>query len=80
MAVVFAGPYANLHLAPDNHANTPPLGFLQARCPSYHQTNNVKALKAQGTAWEQSGTSETETACFGAELTEQCMKSVKMVC
>jgi len=31
----------------DNHASTPPLSFLQARCPSCRPTNNVKALKAQ---------------------------------
>jgi len=29
----------------NNHASTPPLSFLQARCPSCRQTNNVKALK-----------------------------------
>ena len=29
-----------------NHASTPPLSFLQARCPSCHPTNSVKALKA----------------------------------
>jgi len=34
------GPYANLHLTPDNHAN-----ILQAGCPSCHPTNSVKALK-----------------------------------
>jgi len=28
----------------DNHASTPPLGFLQAGCPSYHPTNSIKAL------------------------------------
>jgi len=28
----------------DNHASTPPLSFLQAGCPSCHQTNSVKAL------------------------------------
>ena len=33
-------------LQTDNHASTPPLSFLQARCPSCHQTNSVKALKA----------------------------------
>jgi len=33
-------------LQTDNHANTPPLSFLQAGCPSYHRTNSVKALKA----------------------------------
>jgi len=27
------------------HANTPPLSFLQAGCPSCRPTNNVKALK-----------------------------------
>jgi len=29
-----------------NHASTPPLSFLQARCPFCHPTNSVKALKA----------------------------------
>ena len=29
-----------------NHASTPPLSFLQAGCPSCHQTNSVKAPKA----------------------------------
>jgi len=33
-------------LQTDNHANTPPLCFLQARCPSCRPTNSVKALKA----------------------------------
>ena len=33
-------------LQTDNHAITPPLGFLQAGCPSCHPTNSVKALKA----------------------------------
>jgi len=33
-------------LQADNHASTPPLSFLQARCPSCHPTNSVKALKA----------------------------------
>jgi len=36
----------NLHLIPDNHANIPPLSFLQARCPSCCPTNSIKALKA----------------------------------
>jgi len=31
----------------DNHANTPPLSFLQAGCPSCRPTNSVKALKAK---------------------------------
>jgi len=33
-------------LQTDNHASTSPLSFLQARCPSCHPTNSVKALKA----------------------------------
>jgi len=33
-------------LQTDNHANTPPLSFLQAGRPSCHPTNSVKALKA----------------------------------
>ena len=33
-------------LQTDNHASTPPLSFLQARCPSCHPTDSVKALKA----------------------------------
>jgi len=33
-------------LQSDNHASTPPLGFLQAGCPSCRPTNSVKALKA----------------------------------
>ena len=33
-------------LQTDNHASTPPLSFLQARCPSCCPTNSVKALKA----------------------------------
>jgi len=35
-------------LQTDNHANTPPLSFLQARCPSRRPTNSVKALKGYG--------------------------------
>ena len=34
-------------LQTDNHANTPPLVFLQAGCPSCRPTNSVKVLKAQ---------------------------------
>ena len=47
MAVASAGLYAYLHLIPDNHANIPPLSFLQAGCPSCHPNNSVKALKAK---------------------------------
>ena len=32
-------------LQTDNHANTPPLTFLQAGCPSCPLTNSVKSLK-----------------------------------
>jgi len=32
-------------LQTDNHANTPPLSFLQAGCPSCCPTNSVRALK-----------------------------------
>jgi len=28
-----------------NHANIPPLSFLQAGCPSCHPTNSIRALK-----------------------------------
>ena len=34
-------------LQADNHASTPPLGFLQAGCPSCRPTNSVRALKAK---------------------------------
>jgi len=34
-------------LQTNNHANTPPLSFLQAGCSSCHSANSVKALKAQ---------------------------------
>ena len=33
-------------LQTNNHASTPPLSFLQARCPSCRPANSVKALKA----------------------------------
>jgi len=46
VAVASAGLYASLHLIPDNHANIPPLSFLQAGCPSCRPTNNVKVQKA----------------------------------
>jgi len=31
-------------LQADNHASTPPISFLHARCPSCHATNSVKAF------------------------------------
>ena len=36
-------------LQTDNYASTQPLSFSQARCPSCHPTNSVKALKAINT-------------------------------
>jgi len=33
VAVASAGLYASLHPIPDNHANIPPLSFLQAGLP-----------------------------------------------
>ena len=38
-----------ISLQTDNHANIPPLSFLQAGCPSCRPTNSVKALKAMCT-------------------------------
>ena len=35
-----------ISLQTDNHASTPPLSFLQARCPSCHPNNSIKAMKA----------------------------------
>jgi len=48
VAVASAGPYANhLHLAPDRQPRQYlTTQFLQARCPSCHPTNRIKALKA----------------------------------
>jgi len=47
VAVASAGLYASLHPIPDNHANIPPLSFLQARCPSWRPTNSVKTRKVK---------------------------------
>ena len=41
-------------LQTDNHAITPPLSFLQTRCPSCRTTNSVKALKAKSFTTNQS--------------------------
>ena len=45
VAVASTGLYASLHLIPDNHANIPPLSFLQAGCPSWRPTNSIETLK-----------------------------------
>jgi len=42
-------------LQTDNHASTPQLSFLLARCPSCHPTNSVKALKAEKNHWAVNG-------------------------
>jgi len=34
-----------ISLQTDNHASTSPLSFLQARCPSCHPRNSIKARK-----------------------------------
>jgi len=45
--VAAAGLYASLHsFQTDNHADTPPLSFLQAGCYSCCPTNIIKMLKA----------------------------------
>jgi len=36
-------------LQTDNHASSPPLGSLQAGCPSCRPGNSIKALKRQST-------------------------------
>jgi len=59
VAVASAGPYASLHLIPDNHANIPPLSFLQAGCPSCRLANSIKALKATNTTMEVDGVNRT---------------------
>jgi len=47
VAVVSAGPYANVHLVPDRQpCQQPTTQFLQALGPSCRPTNSVKALKA----------------------------------
>jgi len=47
VAVALAGPYGSLQFAPDTTMPAPPpLSFVQARCPSCHLTNSIKALKA----------------------------------
>jgi len=46
VAVASAGPYANLHIAPEITTPAPHRSvFLQAGCPSCQPTNSVKALK-----------------------------------
>ena len=52
-------------LQTDNHANAPPLCFLQARCPSCRQTNSVKALKVH---WPKIRTFSEPTANFRTSM------------
>jgi len=51
-------------LQKDNHASTPPLSFLQARCPSCQPTNSVKALKA----WTEIKQIKTQQTCSAASV------------
>jgi len=75
VAVASAGLYASLHLIPDNHANIPPLSFLQAGCPSCCPTNSIKALKAmphplKGHTYGPGSV----TTCRLQEITTTCVK------
>ena len=45
----------------DNHARTPPLSFLQTRCPSCCPTDRLKALKANVSCTEENKTTTTTT-------------------
>jgi len=54
--VASAGLYASLHLIPDNHANIPPLSFLQAGCPSCRPTNSVKSTVNYIIVWQEDKT------------------------
>ena len=52
-------------LQTNNHASTPPLSFLQARCPSCRPTNSVKALKAKcEIIWSNQVTQNIYTSLF----------------
>ena len=54
-------------LQTDNNANTSPLSFLQARCPSCRPTDSVKALKASWAAHNdlEINTSKTKQMVLG---------------
>jgi len=77
VAVASAGLYASLHLIPDNHANIPPLSFLQAACPSCRPTNSVKALKATQKAGKRQLLSNNELF-LQKSLSNNYVASVKM--
>jgi len=49
-------------LQTDNHANTLPLSFLQAGCPSCRPTNSIKALKALSAAQEKTAKNNKATS------------------
>ena len=61
----------SLHLNPDNHANIPPLSFLQAGCPSCRPTNSVKALKAKSTEGKLPNSSFSSFSLQEAQYTVQ---------
>ena len=54
-----------ISLQTDNHASTPLLSFLQARCPSCRPTNSVKALKALSV---ESVMNKKRICCSGKDL------------
>jgi len=68
--VASAGLYASLHLIPDNHANIPPLSFLQAGCPFCHPTNSIKALKDVFTITNKEQTHIPQTFSVRTELSD----------
>ena len=66
-------------LQTDNHASTPPLSFLQARCPSCWPTNSVKALKARSVQVSKSiciAYNNQESQCAGPYIltTKNCKR------
>jgi len=62
-------------LQTDSHANTPPLSFLQAGCPSCRPTNSLKALKAKK---HHSQYSENRTKYFYSHLLKCYVVAVKV--
>ena len=62
-------------LQTDNHATTPPLSFLQARCPSCRPTNSVEALKKLSTNWT-TGKQIRHLLSFWNTSKQWCQKAV----
>ena len=61
-------------LQTDNHANTSPLSFLQAGCPSCRPANSVKALKA--VCWPLKSYFNRGIAVLGILISDYVMISV----